>query len=239
MSFGPELRQDLFELVYSEEIALTGDEREVDIEHNQDANNPLVQFTIGENLRLDLIANAYPKNGSTDVCTVIFSEAVTGRVDIVVPRFVRTGELTPVEKAAFVAADVSVDNPPVTSNSQFGGYNSIKTSDTWTWTETSWVEKINSTAENLSAGNYRVGWYCEVRGTRVNRSIEIEVLVDGERVAQNLLEPKDVDNYIPISGFSVQTFAAGSHTVVVRFRSSSGQMSAGMRNARAELWRVG
>ena len=92
---------------------------------------------------------------------------------------------------------------------------------------------------NVPAGQYYVQWYYEwdvnVGTPNTTDSMRIVTEIDGQEVGQN--EWSEAGLYVETSGFVVQSLASGSHTIRVRYRSSSG-VSVSIRTSRLAFWRV-
>ena len=107
-------------------------------------------------------------------------------------------------------------------------------------TSTSWVQKLRLTISDISTGNYRVGWYAEIRSNSTSSDAQFRVQGNDSVDLCNVnIEPQDGTSYFPVSGFIVAALSdAASYYVDIDYSSENAAATAYIRRARLEFWRV-
>lgn len=111
-----------------------------------------------------------------------------------------------------------------------------------------WQRKLRHDVTNLIPGEYRIGWYCEVKpDDGPNRHVNVRVKIDNRIVAEvdNTAISDDVDlpeinkgYWLQFSGFCYEILANQKHSIVLEYCSSGFEGAVYIRRARLELWRV-
>jgi len=99
-----------------------------------------------------------------------------------------------------------------------------------------WVEKLELTLASLPAGTYRIGWSSGVKSSSGSKSYQARCLLD-DSVDLGLVQNYNPE-YLVFTGFAHKPLTAGSHVICLEFKCTSGAMTAYIRNARIEFWRV-
>jgi len=127
------------------------------------------------------------------------------------------------------------------STSGFGNDFAYDESNTQsTTTSTTFQQKVTLQVSNLlSSGTYRIGWYCEMRTDTIADFMYMRVQQDDTTtLCEPVIEPKDTDNYYPLSGFAyVELVTSTTYDFDLDYRSENGDDTY-IRNARLEFWRV-
>ncbi len=94
------------------------------------------------------------------------------------------------------------------------------------------------TTASLAAGDYRIGYSAEIANSHQNGPTHAKVEIDDTTIIAEAVSPKTAagSQYVMISGFAVQTLAAGVHTIDVDYR--GGANTAMIRRVRLEIYPV-
>lgn len=104
-----------------------------------------------------------------------------------------------------------------------------------TTTNTTYVEKLTMTTDNLSLGTYRIGYSCEVQNNHINGG-NVRVELDNTTELGSVYTDKTNSGYYNYSGFKYYT-GSGVHTIDIDYQANSGTTS--IRRARLEIWKIG
>lgn len=105
-------------------------------------------------------------------------------------------------------------------------------------------QKLRLTTPSLPAGKYRIGWGYSWYYTNGSNDFAGQVQVDDDGaliLMQHQQAPADTgtDQQHRVSGFAYITFGgAGAHTIDLDFYRIGGVGTAGIQNARLEIWRI-
>jgi len=111
-------------------------------------------------------------------------------------------------------------------------------------TGTTWVQKLRMTTASLVAGaKYRIGWCYNWRLDSISRDFLGRIQIDDtDEIMFHEQEPKDDigdDQHPYCSGFAYYTPASdGSVNIDLDFAASNNNVTAWIKNARLEIWRV-
>jgi hypothetical protein len=121
-------------------------------------------------------------------------------------------------------------------------YETAESTAVSTTSSTSWQEKLSHTTGTLPAGTYRIGWYYEWYYTSTGSSWRGKIEVnDTTIIAVPWETPADSasDQVYPRYGFRPYTHASeGTIQIDIDWRSESGLATAGIKQARIEIWRI-
>jgi hypothetical protein len=107
-----------------------------------------------------------------------------------------------------------------------------------TTSSSTFQQKLRLTTASLAAGDYRIGFSCELtNGSKVNQS-EYQVQVDDTTTIALARNPNLGNNndYIAVSGFVVVTLTSGVHNIDIDYRAVGN--TAKIRRARLEIYAV-
>lgn len=136
--------------------------------------------------------------------------------------------------------DASVSGT-ATVNNLFGSYYSSASNDTEdSTTNTAFKQWVRLTTSGLAIGTYRVGWYAELRENDITYDVRMQIQQNDAVVLSTInIEPKDVSNYFPASGFVYVTLTSGTtYNFDLDYSSENAGATAYIRRARLEFWRV-
>lgn len=105
-------------------------------------------------------------------------------------------------------------------------------------TSTDYQPKLRLTTSSLPAGVYRAAWYSGVKANASSKIVVARVIIDSDPAQEIGSIESGGNSYIPFSGFSHNTLTAGVHTIDINFKCGMASMTAYIRNARIELWRI-
>ena len=123
----------------------------------------------------------------------------------------------------------------------FGTYSAFGSSaGESTTTSNAYQQKLRTTVSGLATGTYRLGWYCEYRCSSISDDIFIRVQQnDVTTLTETNIEVKDNTNYIPHSGFIYLSLSASTtYNFDMDYRNETAGITAYIRNARFEFWRI-
>ena len=101
---------------------------------------------------------------------------------------------------------------------------------------TTYQTKLSLATGSLVSGNYIVNWYFEYACGSNNKKPEYRVRLDDTTDLMHINPEIRRDNYYPSCGFTKVDGMAGSHTIEIEYRKSTG--NAYIRNARLRIWRT-
>jgi hypothetical protein len=109
-------------------------------------------------------------------------------------------------------------------------------------TSASWRRKLRwapPAGVAMAAGVYVVEWYAELLHADEGTDALVRLRADNAAIlATHNVEPKDAANWMPMSGFAIVTFAAGTHTVDMDFRNEIAGILTRVRRARIQVRRI-
>lgn len=109
-----------------------------------------------------------------------------------------------------------------------------------TTTSTTYQTKVSLTTPALT-GTFRLGWHCVVDQDNTQDKVEVRLqnTTDAATVGPTptRIEPKDTTNRYSAGGFGEVVFSGAAKTFEVQFRQQGGN-TAGIQDARIEIWRV-
>lgn len=123
----------------------------------------------------------------------------------------------------------------------FGTYYQIAENETEATTNsTSPQTRLTLSPTSLPLGTYRVGWFFNWSLSSTSQDFRAQVTVNGTQHAYISQEPQDAgtDQNIPASGFFPVSGLSGSPTILLQYWSSNSGVTAYIRNARLEFWRI-
>ena len=89
---------------------------------------------------------------------------------------------------------------------------------------------------NLPPGTYKIEWYCEVDSNLDEAYTEFRVYQDQKILSD--VDCYDTNTWLPCSGFAYINFNNDNKVFEMKWRSSDGRSTAGIRNARFTFWRL-
>lgn len=103
-------------------------------------------------------------------------------------------------------------------------------------TSTSYQRKMRLTTIPLAEDiTYRVGWYCELRGSSTSVAVLSRIQLNNQQVSQIRMVPRNTSDYYPFSGFYYFTPATTNiHEIDIDW-SVSGSATGYIRAARIEI----
>jgi len=116
-------------------------------------------------------------------------------------------------------------------------FESAASNGTSTTTSTTFVNKLTFVTASLPLGDYRVGFMYEVNQTGTTNAVGVRVRLGGVSFAITEKEVKDTNDFIGVGGYDIHAAISGVQTIEIDFRQQRGG-TAGIRRARAEIWRV-
>ena len=103
-------------------------------------------------------------------------------------------------------------------------------------------EKLKLTTAVLPAGDYLIGWYCEVALSSTANAVKARVQVDDtDTIAYFKQKPTTVysgTGWIPVTGFKISTLTAAAHDVDIDYGTNNAAPTTYIRFARIKIWRV-
>jgi len=136
-----------------------------------------------------------------------------------------------VEDAGGGQADVQINTPPMV---RFFGRNESPLS----FTGFDARDRVTLT-QTLQPGIYEVKAYCETFSSSISAEWTVSLLIDGNAIAEQQVEPEDSDDKIPFctfDEFDVNTSAV--HTFVLRIQQRSGGGTLSIRRARVSVQKI-
>lgn len=103
-------------------------------------------------------------------------------------------------------------------------------------TSTSFLNKLLLVTAALAAGDYRVSYSAEINQSSAANACVVQFTVAAVQINEVIIEPKDITNFYSVQAFRRMTLN-GSQAINIDFR-VEGIMTAGIRRARIEIWRV-
>jgi hypothetical protein len=106
-------------------------------------------------------------------------------------------------------------------------------------TSTAFQTKLTLTTVSIPAGTYRIGWSYDWRYSTTVANFQARIVENGTVRFLHVQEPQDgaITQRQPASGFLYLILPSGVNTIEIQY-SSAGGLTATIRNARLELWRV-
>ncbi len=108
-----------------------------------------------------------------------------------------------------------------------------------TTTSTVFQDKVTLTTPTLT-GTYRVGWHAVVDQNNAQDKCWVQLYNTTDAAVVGALqvqEPKDPANRIAVGGFAEVVFSGAAKSFIIQYRQQGGN-TAGIQDARIEIWRV-
>ena len=111
--------------------------------------------------------------------------------------------------------------------------------ETSTTSET-FQQKLRMTTPSLPAGDYRIGFYAEMRSVNSGDRYKFQVQIDDTTTISTLvIEPRHENDRFPLTGFRHETLASGVHNIDIDFAADEPSITAFILSARLEIYRTG
>ena len=149
-----------------------------------------------------------------------------------------SADLVLIEDSAAAGAKKKVQVSSLSS--AYSGYTAYAESEAQsTTTSSTYQEKLSLALPTLTAGTYRVQWYCEIRNSSGSQDCQVKIEYDNTTVLAEInQEQKDASNYTPISGFRVIAMTGASHQVDMDYSNELSGNTMYIRRARLEVVRI-
>lgn len=117
-------------------------------------------------------------------------------------------------------------------------YDSLISESSLFTTSTDFVEAIKMPkGTKVARGSYRINWYCEYYQVSPNARTVI-IVDDGEQERMRVESPGNVGRWMPASGFFTLDLDGYDKNITIKYKTTNSNYSAGIRNARLEIWRL-
>lgn len=110
-----------------------------------------------------------------------------------------------------------------------------------TTSSTSFQTKVTLATGSIPAGDYRIGWGYAWYYTNTARSFNARVRIDAAtQIMTHIGAPQltATTQRQPVGGFAQVTLTATTHSITLEYSTSSASDTAGISDARLEIWRV-
>lgn len=145
-----------------------------------------------------------------------------------------SGEQTTLDSIVAAHTGIYSEGSPVISENEF---QQIYVEGSSSTTSSEFKQKVSLTTNSIPSGTYRIGWYSEISNTKKNKQTSIRIQVnDNAILAEPSLEVRDVDSWIPYSGFSYVSLS-GVNTIDMDYKTEKKGV-ANIRYVKLEIWRV-
>jgi len=157
-----------------------------------------------------------------------------------------TDALISADETKFDAIVAALDDDPGTVLPKFGAWYKAKgSSGLSTTTSSDWQDKITLNTPWLDAGTYRVAVVYQWYYTNITTDFEARVVLDLGESGENQIfihrqEPKDAgtDQRLTLDYFREKILTEGKHSFTLQWKSGNESATAGIRNARLEVYEV-
>jgi parallel beta-helix repeat protein len=105
-------------------------------------------------------------------------------------------------------------------------------------TSQTYQEKLSLATPSLPAGTYRIGWYCELRSDIAGKRSQVRVQVDNTTDLCYVTKDPGTSEKYSFCGFKYESLSAATHTIDMDYSAAESRMTAYIRRARLEIWRV-
>jgi len=195
--------------------------RTIQVDHNVGVEFVYIRVIVGGLSRQDLIESMEPlASNPKNSCVVTLTSSQSGIVQVFTKDVIsaNTANATNAGSIMWQTLNVSEEKETLT-------------------TSTKWVTKLEAEWKAPKDSSYLVQWYYERWIKSTSQSFMARVMLDGEQIAEESVEPKDQSNYVGVSGFKTITSQKGSFSVSLQYRSEYGAQ-VGIRRARIVIFKI-
>ena len=105
--------------------------------------------------------------------------------------------------------------------------------------DTNYTQKLRITTPSLPEGTYLIEWSYEYKFSDINNSYKGRVQInDTTTIHEVLIEPKDLNNWVPSAGFKIETAFSGVKNMDLDYGTDNSNDTAYIRRAKLIISRV-